>query len=134
MPLPGNRTVVYISRSNIDGDAGALEHLRKQCVFDNARLEITGALYYDHEMFLQVLEGSDAALSTLLTSIKADTRHHDMRILLDEAGKGRLFSKWSMKFVSGLADQALSRDISYEHLAKADPADVGYAALLLSLA
>lgn len=90
----------------------------------NPRLEITGALYHDVEMFFQILEGPDDALSHLMSLILLDARHYQVRVLDRSAGQDRRFSDWSMKFVSGFPTGDVARHFSYGALVHADRAEL----------
>ncbi len=125
------RSLSYASVSLINGDLGALEGLRRQCTRHNANASITGALYYDQQMFVQVLEGPTASLHALMRRISRDPRHTGIRILSDEPAARRRFGEWSMKFVSGLAAQETDAHFTYETLINADRAQVEHAATLL---
>jgi redox-sensitive bicupin YhaK (pirin superfamily) len=66
----------------------------------NADLNITGALFYNGTRFIQVLEGERTALSKLLIKIAGDPRHTDFVILGFRPINERLFSSWSMTYIS----------------------------------
>lgn len=98
------RQIVYSSRavgpiSPVEL-AGILQLARRK----NEAAEITGMLLYRRGHFLQVLEGAESSLAELLRKIKRDTRHSDLKILLDGFVKARVFGTWSMAFqdVSGI--------------------------------
>lgn len=93
----------YVSRSLLNGDMGAIEALRTKSVAYNAAHDIRGALYYDHDMFFQVLEGPKEAVKTLFDAIRADGRHEDVTLLVVESVDTALFDPWEMKFVSGIS-------------------------------
>ncbi|MGB4467437.1 MAG: BLUF domain-containing protein [Azovibrio sp.] len=71
-----------------------LEESRKR----NAELELTGMLLYGGGVFMQVLEGSPAAVTGLYQKIERDPRHHSLFLLEQEAIAGRSFADWSMGF------------------------------------
>ena len=79
-----------------------------QALLDNARRrnrlrDISGMLVFDSRYFLQVIEGGREAVSLLLGTLCADTRHTDVRLLeLDEITQ-RAFADWSMEFVPAAA-------------------------------
>ena len=80
----------------------------------NARGEITGLLLHgqmEHVpglpgAFVQWIEGPEAAVRTLYTSIQLDPRHHQLEVLSEgpalrsAARAGRLFPDWAMEFES----------------------------------
>jgi hypothetical protein len=66
---------------------------------NNARLQVTGALFFGNNYFLQFLEGSRHNLNLLYNKIARDERHHNIQVLeLKEVGS-RYFPEWSMKYV-----------------------------------
>lgn len=63
----------------------------------NARHDITGALLYEQDdYFLQCLEGSRFAVSSLYNRIATDRRHRDVEILSMGTVARRDFPGWSM--------------------------------------
>ena len=64
---------------------------------NNAQNDITGVLFSDHGKFIQILEGDKAKIHGLLKRIKADKRHTDLSILIDEASDERGLTNWHME-------------------------------------
>ena len=62
--------------------------------------DITGLLLYQDGNFLQVLEGSEAAVRATFARIAEDGRHRDVAVMFSEPVEDRLFSDWSMGFQS----------------------------------
>ena len=106
--------VKYASQSLINGDLGTLETLRNTCVFRNAQRDITGALYYDMDWFFQILEGPRNDVEVLIRSLRTDARHADMRILQSGGITKRTFSRWSMKFISGLPETCVGTPAAFD--------------------
>ena len=66
----------------------------------NAELGVTGLLCFSGEHFAQILEGPSAALETLMTAIRADSRHQLLREWQPQPipdGR-RLFPGWAMGY------------------------------------
>lgn len=63
---------------------------------NNARDGITGALVMTPTRFLQILEGSRAAVGQCFMRIMQDTRHRDIEIVACQEVDSRLFLEWSM--------------------------------------
>jgi hypothetical protein len=87
--------MLYYSRAVNDPDTDAiLDVARKK----NAKNFLTGALWYDGEFFVQVLEGTRSSLAETYRSISQDNRHRDVVLVecipIDE----RSFSDWDMDF------------------------------------
>ena len=91
--------VVYISRSTRDFDEQSLRELANAAAVNNSSSGITGALLFVSGRFIQVLEGSEDVVRSLLNDISKDKRHRNMKIILEENEKERDFPKWSMGFV-----------------------------------
>jgi Sensors of blue-light using FAD len=64
---------------------------------NNARNDITGCLIVRHDLYLQLLEGPDAAIDALFAKIKADDRHLDVVSLSRATVSTRLFPDWAMR-------------------------------------
>lgn len=88
--------IVYTSKA-IEGTEGCLDEIINVATKNNKLKDITGALFFDNDTFLQVLEGEKADLEELLDQIALDTRHKDINILIDEAVPQRTLKGWSMK-------------------------------------
>lgn len=90
-------TITYWSRAtNPMGDEELLELLRKSRR-NNALRGVTGLLLYRNQCFLQVLEGPESVVESLIKTIEADPRHHSIRTLCREVGP-RQFGAWQMGF------------------------------------
>ncbi|MFN7222855.1 MAG: BLUF domain-containing protein [Paracoccaceae bacterium] len=65
----------------------------------NARDGITGALICRDDLFLQLLEGPEAAVEAAYARIRADDRHIEVRQLTRRmiADDGRMFGAWAMR-------------------------------------
>ncbi len=64
---------------------------------NNARDDITGALICRADLFLQLLEGPRAAVTTAFHKILSDDRHLDVVLIGCGDIKTRMFPKWHMK-------------------------------------
>ena len=67
-----------------------------QAQHNNARDDITGALICRHDLYLQLIEGPDAAIDALYTKIGRDDRHCDVQLLLTDVVEARIFPEWRM--------------------------------------
>lgn len=66
---------------------------------NNARLNITGVLFFGNNYFLQILEGPRHHINILYNKIVKDERHTNMQVLeLREIGS-RCFPEWTMKYM-----------------------------------
>ena len=91
--------MIYASAALEPTNKPMLQSIMKSARRNNERHDLTGMLVFDHQFFLQVLEGERAAVSRLLTRLMADPRHKDLVLLgLDEIDR-RSFADWAMAFV-----------------------------------
>jgi hypothetical protein len=72
--------------------AGILMSARR----NNPRDDITGALICRHDLYLQLIEGPEAAIDALFARIVEDDRHNDVRVLLSTGVDQRMFAEWAM--------------------------------------
>jgi hypothetical protein len=102
MPL---QSLIYVSDSTLSAstEAGEIDAIIDVARSRNGDLDVTGALMFTHSNFVQVLEGSPAALNELMASIKRDSRHQNVRVLEVESLTSRRFSDWSMAYVGPAA-------------------------------
>ena len=63
----------------------------------NVRDDITGALICRADLYLQWLEGPEAAVRGAFARISRDDRHQDVRCLLSGSVEDRLFPTWAMR-------------------------------------
>lgn len=72
--------------------AGILVDARR----NNPRDGITGALICRQDLYLQLIEGPDAAIDALYARITRDDRHDNIVLLLSEIVDRPLFAEWAM--------------------------------------
>jgi hypothetical protein len=75
-----------------------LQEMLDQCRRDNARLGVTGVLFYSHGNIAQLLEGEPAVLEPLYEKISQDGRHSNVAQLTNKPITVRSFPDWSMAF------------------------------------
>ena len=63
----------------------------------NARADITGTLICRGDMYLQLIEGPDAAIAATYERIIGDDRHLEVDLLVSRPVSTRLFPKWAMR-------------------------------------
>jgi Sensors of blue-light using FAD len=90
--------LVYASRP-FGYDAGMLTGILFDARRCNARDGITGALICRDDLFLQLLEGPEAAVNAAYARICADDRHIEVRQLTRRmiADDARMFGAWAMR-------------------------------------
>ncbi|WP_221797789.1 BLUF domain-containing protein [Oceanobacter mangrovi] len=95
--------LVYASKSNSVGRAAidpAIGSILSQSRRNNSRDHIGGVLFYGDGFFFQCLEGERELVQATYARIQQDSRHSHARILRMHGIQERLFSDWSMKYVS----------------------------------
>ncbi|WEF31413.1 BLUF domain-containing protein [Pseudoduganella chitinolytica] len=92
--------LVYISQATRKMSKEELLDLLAQAKANNARIDVTGSLFYNGGWFMQVLEGPEATLAKLVARIENDPRHQDFRLLYNEPAKFRTFVRWSMNMTN----------------------------------
>ncbi|MFK7988380.1 MAG: BLUF domain-containing protein [Sandaracinaceae bacterium] len=91
--------VVYASAESTPFSESELEELLFVARRNNAAVGVTGILLYQEGSFLQVLEGPDAAVKTIMARVSRDTRHERVLILRKREVEERSFAEWRMGFV-----------------------------------
>ncbi|MEI9806281.1 MAG: BLUF domain-containing protein [Pseudolabrys sp.] len=92
--------LIYSSRETQEFSAADLKKLLVGARLRNREVDATGILVYHDGMFLQALEGPEAAVRAIFARIEKDPRHGDINVLQQEnsLGKRRVFGDWSMGF------------------------------------
>lgn len=91
-------SLVYTSTASQPFRETALEQLLGVCRRLNDGRAITGMLLHRDGRFIQVLEGSPDTVADLVDTIRKDSRHHDLRVLLKEPIAERRFPDWTMGY------------------------------------
>jgi Sensors of blue-light using FAD len=92
-------SLIYVSSAAHGLGAADIEAIHRGAERDNARHGVTGALLCYDGRFVQVLEGPAAVVQAVYERIRADTRHRDLRLLIQGPTSERLFGQWSMRRV-----------------------------------
>jgi hypothetical protein len=95
-------SLTYMSTAATPFEPAQMTALLSQSRENNERHGLTGMLLFKHGRFMQVLEGADEDVRERYAVIAADSRHTDIKTLLDESIEQRRFPQWSM----GLPDPA----------------------------
>jgi len=98
--------ITYVSRESSDLTSDELLALLSQCHRNNPGRGLTGMLLHGNGTFLQVLEGEDRVVDSLMTVIASDPRHTDVKIVRRESVVTRQYADWSMGF-ERVTDQTL---------------------------
>lgn len=93
MPL----TQIIYSSKPFGFDASVLDDILTVSRARNSRDDITGTLICRADMYLQLIEGPDAAIQATYQRITADDRHLEIKLLVSHTVADRLFPKWAMR-------------------------------------
>jgi Sensors of blue-light using FAD len=88
--------LIYASRP-FGFDATMLSGILLDARRCNTRDGITGLLICRADLYLQLLEGPEAAVDAAYRRIAADDRHMDLRLLTRRSVGDRLFPAWAMR-------------------------------------
>ncbi len=88
--------IVYSSKP-FGFDASVLDDILTISRIRNSKADITGTLICRADMYLQLIEGPDAAIQATYQRIAMDDRHVEINLLLSRAVTERLFPKWAMR-------------------------------------
>ncbi|MEM9347980.1 MAG: BLUF domain-containing protein [Planctomycetota bacterium] len=70
--------------------------IQEQSIRNNARVNITGALFHCEGRFVQFLEGEHHVVHEMYETISRDPRHKDIKLLYKRPAASRLFVDWHM--------------------------------------
>jgi hypothetical protein len=88
----------YVSRAAEAMTQESLLSLLQQCLANNEASGVTGMLLYGNNTFIQVLEGEEAVLDTVIDKIQKDPRHSKIHFLYRKPIEQRQYADWSMGF------------------------------------
>jgi hypothetical protein len=92
------RQLLYVSAASASFREPDLKTILNCSRRNNPAYGITGMLLYMDRGFIQILEGPAAGVGAIFTPIQKDTRHKNLRVLVDRRVDTRLFAGWSMGF------------------------------------
>lgn len=104
--MPDLIRLTYISRGNFKqtSDSNGIEPTVARILLhsrlNNPKKKIGGVLYFGDGHFFQCLEGEADVVNELITKIIQDKRHSDVNIRKVVPVSRRVFSNWSMKYIS----------------------------------
>lgn len=91
--------LIYVSDTDQFQNEDQLLELLTQARDKNKRLNITGLLIYHNKKFMQLLEGAEEDVKSLMEEIKNDSRHSNVQVLIENKIEQRSFKQWSMAFL-----------------------------------
>lgn len=86
---------IYTSRP-FGFDSGTLNSILVHAKRANPEVGITGALICREDIYMQLLEGPEAAVKEALGRIRRDDRHLEIRVHVAETVPERMFGNWAM--------------------------------------
>ena len=92
--------LTYISRYNNQNENGEVSRILAQAQENNQLNGITGALVFNHNYFLQSIEGSRPVINGLLRKLVKDDRHFALQIIECFEVEERRWNQWSMKYLT----------------------------------
>jgi hypothetical protein len=92
--------LIYGSSAIVAMNGKAMKNILSVARDNNRQLGITGLLLYKDGNFMQVLEGSEAAVRGLFSRLEQDQRHAGIMIYVEREIETREFANWSMGFVN----------------------------------
>lgn len=90
-------SLVYHSRASRPMSDDDLDELQRTAAARNRAEGLTGLLIYDNGRFFQWIEGPEAGLERVWTSIQRDRRHGEVDLLGRHPSPMRCFGDWDMK-------------------------------------
>ena len=90
--------IIYMSRGVEPMSEEQLRELLLQARAANEAKDITGALIYGDNQFMQIIEGAENDLVLLYSKLINDPRHQNVVKLADKEIIQRNFNQWSMAF------------------------------------
>lgn len=115
--------IVYSSKP-FGFDASVLDDILTISRIRNSKADITGTLICRADMYLQLIEGPDAAIQATYQRIAMDDRHVEMNLLLSREVTERLFPKWAMRDDPARSWMWTQQEISDGAIAAATPQDI----------
>lgn len=92
--------VIYSSQAAAPMSVVELEQILVDAREGNARRGVTGALVYVEGVFLQILEGPEAAVRGLMGRIAKDTRHTALKVVHEAEVDPPMFHGWKMAYLT----------------------------------
>ncbi|MEM9387990.1 MAG: BLUF domain-containing protein [Pseudomonadota bacterium] len=92
--------LTYISRYNNHNESDELQRILSQAQENNERNGITGVLVFNHNYFLQSIEGRRPVINNLLRKLVRDSRHFALQIIEAREIDQRRWSGWSMNYLT----------------------------------
>ena len=107
--LPLLRRFLYVSELAPAMPSTVVGQILRQSRDRNHRLKLSGALLFDDERFCQLLEGDPDTTQALMQRIEHDTRHHNVKMLLNTLSPApRMMPQWQCGYADHDAFDAIN--------------------------
>ena len=93
------KALTYTSRARLDLTSQDLSDIHQTARHLNALDGITGLLLFDGSRFLQIIEGGEEAIDSLVDRLRNDHRHSAFEIRDTRLVERRSFPDWSMELL-----------------------------------
>lgn len=103
-------SLLYRSTATIDFHDELLHDLVRDARSRNAHRDVTGALYFEENRFMQWLEGPAATVTRLFSAIGKDERHRNVEVMSFGNTVERIFGDWDLRLFRGAAILPATRD------------------------
>ena len=104
------KTLTYTSRARLDLGDRDLSDIHQTARHLNALDGVTGLLLFDGSRFLQIIEGSEAAIDNLVERLRKDSRHSAFEVRDERLVERRSFADWSMELLRVSAGYKAARE------------------------
>lgn len=104
------RSLTYTSWARPSISDADIEAILRSARTNNPLDGITGVLIFNGGAFMQVLEGSEAAVADMVERLKRDARHSNFFIREDRIIRERAFSDWSMAYLRLETDEFVGEE------------------------
>jgi hypothetical protein len=114
-------SLTYTSLARLDLQTADLEAIHRTARELNALDGITGLLVFNGTHFLQIVEGSHAAIDDQLDRLRRDPRHTGLEVRDERKIESRSFPDWSMELVRVNASYFKARETIADRLPETVP-------------
>ena len=97
--------IIYSSKATSPMTSADLEKILHDARTGNEARGISGALVYVDRIFFQILEGEREAVRSVVESIRADSRHSEMKVFRESDVDERIFPDWRMAYLTASAGE-----------------------------
>lgn len=117
-------TQIIYSSKPFGFDSSVLDDILTVSRFNNRRDDITGTLICRADMYLQLIEGPEAAIQETYKRITGDDRHLEVELLVSRPVADRMFPKWAMRDDPARSWMWTQAEVSAGAIGAATPAEI----------